>query len=107
MKVAYLAPEIPALSATFVYNEIFQLEKLGLDIETFSVHDNQVIFSDPDLQSLKNRTHFLYRTSIFSVTSDHIHIILKNPVSYLKTLYFLFSDFKNAGVFLAHITGIT
>ena len=29
LKIAYLAPEIPALSATFVYNEILQLEESG------------------------------------------------------------------------------
>ena len=31
--IAYLAPEIPALSATFVYNEIF-----GLEIKKASSH---------------------------------------------------------------------
>ena len=36
MKIAYLAPELPALSATFVYNEILQLEKLGDSVSPFS-----------------------------------------------------------------------
>ncbi len=99
MKVAYLAPEIPALSATFVYNEIFQLEELGLEIEVFSVHDNQAKFSDPELQCLQNRTHFLYRTSVLSIIADQIHVLRKKPVSYIKGLFFLFSDIKNTGIF--------
>lgn len=36
--VAYLAPEIPALSATFVYEEILGLERLGVKVIPFSVH---------------------------------------------------------------------
>lgn len=36
--IAYLAPEIPALSATFVYEEILGLERLGLRVIPFSVH---------------------------------------------------------------------
>ena len=99
MKVAYLAPELPALSATFVYNEIFQLEKLGLDVATFSVHDNQAVFSDPNLQDLKTRTHFLYQTPLFLVISDQIKILLKQPTSYIKGLVFLIKDIIKSGVF--------
>ena len=99
MKIAYLAPEIPALSATFVYNEIFQLEKLGLDVATFSVHDNQAIFSDLDLQDLKKRTSFLYQTSMLTVVLDQLQLLLKHPSLYAKALVLLFKDIKNTGVF--------
>ncbi len=99
MKVAYLAPELPALSATFVYNEIFQLEKLGLDIATFSVHDNQAIFSDLDLQGLKKRTIFLYQTSKLTVILDQFELLIKYPGAYAKGLSLLFKDIKNTGVF--------
>jgi len=99
MKIAYLAPEIPALSATFVYNEIFQLEKLGMEIQPFSVHDNQAVFSDPSLQDLKSRTHFLYQTPISSVITDQIKILLKRPASYIKGLVFLIKDMIKTGIF--------
>jgi glycosyltransferase involved in cell wall biosynthesis len=36
--VAYLAPEIPALSATFVYEEIYGLERRGVRVVPYSVH---------------------------------------------------------------------
>jgi len=99
MKIAYLAPEIPALSATFVYNEIFQLEQLGLEIQPFSVHDNQAVFSDPSLQDLKSRTHFLYQTPIYSVIADQIKIFLKRPASYIKGLVLLVKDIITTGAF--------
>jgi len=99
MKIAYLAPEIPALSATFVYNEIFQLEKLGLDIATFSVHENQAKFSDLDLQDLKKRTSFLYQTSMLTVVLDQLQLLLKHPSLYAKALLLLIKDIKNTGAF--------
>lgn len=36
--IAYLAPEIPALSATFVYEEMFGLERRGVSVVPVSVH---------------------------------------------------------------------
>lgn len=38
LTVAYLAPEIPALSATFVYEEIYGLERRGVRVVPYSVH---------------------------------------------------------------------
>lgn len=39
--IAYLAPEIPALSATFVYEEIFAVEKQGIDVIAITVRKPQ------------------------------------------------------------------
>lgn len=36
--IAYLAPEIPAISATFVYEELLGIERRGLSVIPFSVH---------------------------------------------------------------------
>jgi len=99
MKIAYLAPEIPALSATFVYNEIFQLEKLGLEIASFSVHDNQALFSDLDLQDLKKRTSFLYQTSKLTVFFDQLQLLIKHPRLYINAFLLLIKDIKSTGVF--------
>jgi colanic acid/amylovoran biosynthesis glycosyltransferase len=38
LPILYLAPEIPALSATFVYNEIGKLRELGYQVTVASVH---------------------------------------------------------------------
>lgn len=37
-RVTYLAPEIPALSATFVYEELHALERRGVTVQPVSVH---------------------------------------------------------------------
>lgn len=63
MKVAYLAPELPALSATFVYNEILQLEELGTEVVPFSVHKPNSKIVEPRVSALEARTVNLYAES--------------------------------------------
>ncbi len=57
-RIAYLAPEIPALSATFVYEELLGLAERGIEVLPFSVREP----SQPALgqASLAQRTEILY-----------------------------------------------
>jgi colanic acid/amylovoran biosynthesis glycosyltransferase len=57
-RVAYLAPEIPALSATFVYEELLALERRGVVVSTFSVHRPSA--PAPGQEDLAGRTRVLY-----------------------------------------------
>jgi glycosyltransferase involved in cell wall biosynthesis len=56
--IAYLAPEIPALSATFVYEEMLGLERRGLAVVPFSVH--RPLQAAAGHQELADRTVYLY-----------------------------------------------
>jgi glycosyltransferase involved in cell wall biosynthesis len=56
--VAYLAPEIPALSATFVYEELLGLEKRGMAIVPISVR--RPVQPAREQQALGDRTVVLY-----------------------------------------------
>lgn len=60
MKIAYLAPELPSLSATFVYNEIFELETIGIRVVPFSVHYSPFDIQESRIQNLRSRTRSLY-----------------------------------------------
>lgn len=59
--IAYLAPEIPALSATFVYEEILALERRGITIVPISVHRP----AEPATEQtdLSSRVCYLYQRS--------------------------------------------
>src|SRR5687768_16978317 len=59
--IAYLAPEIPALSATFVYEELLAVERRGLRVLPFSVHAPGKPV--PAQQELARRTRVLYDAS--------------------------------------------
>jgi glycosyltransferase involved in cell wall biosynthesis len=60
--IAYLAPEIPALSATFVYEELLNLEKRGVRIYPFSVHATENI--NLKNNELASRVIYLYESNI-------------------------------------------
>lgn len=57
-RIAYLAPELPALSATFVYEELLALERRGIPVVPFSVH--RPVAAVPGHEPLARRTQVLY-----------------------------------------------
>lgn len=108
MKIAYLAPEIPALSATFVYNEILQLEILGTQVVPFSVHEPLSNFQDEDVavENLKQKVLPLYRRSKLEVIEDNILLFFTQPRHYLRTLCLLISDVGKVGLFSRTAIGL-
>ncbi len=99
MKVAYLAPELPALSATFVYNEILQLEKLGTEVVPFSVHKPNSKVQEARVCDLEDRTVNLYAQAKLLVLKGHVLLFASHPVRYLKTLWLLCQDMCSVGFF--------
>ena len=59
MRIAYLAPEMPALSATFVYEELLALERRGIQVVPFSVH--RPVSPAPGQEALSSRVRILYQ----------------------------------------------
>lgn len=57
--IAYLAPEIPALSATFVYEELHALERIGVRVVPVSVNVPQAVAHDET--NLTTRSITVYR----------------------------------------------
>lgn len=98
MKVAYLAPEIPALSATFVYNEILSLEKMGFEILPISVHVPQATAQEDDVRGLVEKTHYLYRESLWVLALANLSSMSRRPGKYLGTLFLAISDALKVGV---------
>ena len=95
--IAYIAPEIPGLSATFVYNEIITLEKKGYHIIPISIHRP----SNPayEVQSLADRTRYLYQDGFAVFFMSFIHVLLNNPKSFVVAIHLLANDFQRLGLF--------
>jgi len=96
--IAYLAPEIPALSATFVYNEILALEELGNEILPISVHKPKDEATDSRLSSLKNKVIHLYDMKKREVIKSHFYLLLTRPTLYFNALWLLLKDIVKLGV---------
>ncbi|WP_428243557.1 glycosyltransferase [Gynuella sp.] len=92
VKIAYLAPEIPALSATFVYNEILCLQHLGTEVVPFSIHRPKAEASESAVQDLKSVTRYLYERTKTKVAIAHLRLLLTYPGAYIKGFGTLIKD---------------
>ncbi len=106
MKIAYLAPELPALSATFVYNEILQLEQLGDSVLPFSVRRPHSIVENSELDGLKKNVVFIYEQKKHRVVLNHIKLLCTRPVLYLKSASLLIKDVFSLGVVSRNAFGV-
>jgi len=87
MKIAYLTGRYPAVSHTFVMREVQALRRLGLSVDTFSIHRS----SPEHLLSADDRAEF---ESTFAVLPPdwprlvraHLRAALTRPGAYLATL---------------------
>ncbi|MBW2706908.1 MAG: glycosyltransferase family 4 protein [Deltaproteobacteria bacterium] len=99
LKIAYLAPEIPALSATFVYNEILDLEKSGYQVVPLSVHQPHSPAEEEALEDLGSRTKYLYLMPKSKMLWDNLHLLVRRPVRYLRVLASAVGDVWRVGLF--------
>lgn len=88
--IAYLAPEIPARSATFVYQEVHELERQGYSVKCYSLH--RPFDSAPDQSSLEEKTCYLYDGGYFSVIWRALKTLMKSNLNFKPAISDLFSD---------------
>jgi len=96
--IAYLAPELPALSATFVTEEIRALEIEGLSIVPISVHKTQMLPLGNFGKNLLRRTQYLYGKGFLSIILSNLKTIFRYPFRYLGTLCMVWSDMRKVGL---------
>lgn len=92
--IAYLAPEIPALSATFVYEEMLAMERKGFRVIPVSVHRPFSLAIGQE--EISNRTIYLYGTGKIQFILQGLLGLFR--ADYLKALSTcLFSDMRDIG----------
>lgn len=79
MKIAYLGPEIPALSATFVYQEIAALMAQGYDVVPISVHRPGHVASGGAAERIATRTVYLYDEGFGSFAGAALRQAFRTP----------------------------
>jgi len=97
-KIAYLAPEIPALSATFVYEEIIELEKKGFTVFPISIHLPKELAQESHTEDLALNTFYLYDLSKMVFLWANIIHLIKKPLLYLRTCLAVLSDAFKSGI---------
>ncbi|WP_372770756.1 glycosyltransferase [Pseudoalteromonas sp.] len=96
LKIGYLAPELPALSATFVYNEILELKKQGCDIQCYSVHKPKTDV-EANIKSKLGKIEELYESSFSSRVFALLVCCFKYPKCTISALKWLLSDLYDLG----------
>ncbi|MGH1363401.1 MAG: glycosyltransferase family 4 protein [Calditrichia bacterium] len=98
LRLAYIGPEIPALSATFIYREILALERRGIYVLSLSVHKPGQTASETEAWELARRTDYLYAVSLLRLLIINLFCLCTKPVSYLSTLSMVASDIGKTGI---------
>ena len=95
-RIAYLAPEIPALSATFVYEEMLGLEALGCSILPITVHKPKQ--PSQGLDQLISRTVCLYDQAPFMIVLTGLFKLPFLGFGAFRAFRLLLSDLANCGL---------
>ena len=90
--IAYLAPEIPSVSGTFVYKEILTLQDKGIKVVPISIHKVETIVEEERIKELARNTTYLYQQSLITALISSVAFLFKEPRSYLNTLRMVFQD---------------
>jgi len=94
--IMYLAPELPALSATFVYNELNELKAQGHEVYASSVHEPSSFAENSKLST--NDVFYLYNLATSQKLSKFVTMSLTHPLKVASTLLMLLSDIISLGV---------
>lgn len=85
MKVAYLVSRFPKLTETFVLNELFAVEKQGVQVELYPLQREKTAKMHAGAEIWVKRAHF---TPWFSlpILRSNLEMLARKPGAYLRTL---------------------
>lgn len=104
--IAYLAPEIPALSATFVYHEILALRDKGFAVLPVSVHPPAARATEPEAAALAEETVQLYPLGVWSFLAAAAACKMLHPLRYFSAACLLLGDMARLGFFSRASAGL-
>ena len=97
-RIAYLAPEIPALSATFVYNEILALQERGYEVVSLSVHMPSTMVLESRVEGLREITHYLYQRGLSDFILAALSLLCSTPMNFCRTFRMVLNDVFSVGL---------
>jgi len=89
--IAYISQKLPNLTETFVYREIFALNKRGVKVIPFSIHAPTPEQLPDEVQQLAQETTSVFPLNWHRFLTAHLYFLLTKPLQYLKTLLFVMS----------------
>jgi glycosyltransferase involved in cell wall biosynthesis len=90
--VAYILRSYPRLSQTFVLNEILALERLGMEMQIFSITDPREPVVQDEVLDVRAPVHYLGpvgKRRLSAVAGEHLRIAAASPRRYLATMLYV------------------
>ncbi|HON62200.1 MAG TPA: glycosyltransferase [Deltaproteobacteria bacterium] len=106
LTIAYLAPELPALSATFVYQEILELQRNGVSVVPISVHLPGSRAQEDEAKELAGKTRYLYRLPWRTLLANALMTAITRPAKFIAAISVLIGDIFRVGVFSRTAAGL-
>ncbi len=106
LTIAYLAPELPALSATFVYQEILELQRNGVSVVPISVHLPGLRAQEDEVRELAGKTRYLYRLPRRTLLANALVTAITRPGKFIAALTALIGDVFRVGTFSRTAAGL-
>jgi colanic acid/amylovoran biosynthesis glycosyltransferase len=91
MKIAYVVSMFPALSETFILNELISHEKAGIKVSIFSIKKFNGGMMHDKATPLIDKTTYLGGEFWIKIFFLHLYMLASKPTVYLSTLYALLS----------------
>jgi colanic acid/amylovoran biosynthesis glycosyltransferase len=90
LKLAYLASQYPAVSHTFIFNEIRELRKLGFEISTASINAcDRPVSQLPEIERAEQAaTYYVKPSGWLKALQAVIYSVGKNPLGTMRGLLF-------------------
>jgi len=86
LSLGYITTELPALTTTFIYREIFELRKQGCKVELFSVWKPDTNEISEEARRLMEEIHYIYPVGVLSLVLSQALWLFTSPLMYLRTL---------------------
>jgi colanic acid/amylovoran biosynthesis glycosyltransferase len=84
--IAYISHSFPLLTETFVYREIFGLERKGFRVVTFAIWKPDKNKISQEVRHLVDTTHYVFPISWPEFVRAHLYFLGTRPGKYLGTL---------------------
>lgn len=91
IRIGYVNQIFPVLTETFVYREIFGLEREGLHVSTFAMWRPDRNKLSAESKHLVDSTSYVFPIKWPRFLINHLSFLIKHPKKYLGTLFFVLS----------------
>jgi len=89
--IAYISHSFPLLTETFVYREVFGLQRRGLTVYNFAIWRPDPARLSPEVAHLIDNVHYVFPLNWLKFIKAHFYFLLSHPWRYLSILFFVIS----------------